>query len=120
MRELLCYVSPTLRNKIEGWYFDLLPKEQADADEFIKNMRKSQNWVYPDFKWLGNGLGEFRWKSENKQHRLIGFFYNGIFALLIGCTHKQRRYDPTDALDTADRRRKLIISGKATVCLYDI
>ena len=52
LRPLRCYVSPTGRNKIEQWYKSLSMAEQADADVFIKRMRKVHDWVYPQYKYL--------------------------------------------------------------------
>src|SRR5216117_2069182 len=92
-RVLHCYVSPAGRNKIRDWYCDLSTGEQADADSFISNVRKLKEWKMPDFRPLGCGLGELRWKSQNKQHRLIGFLSGDVFVLLIGCTHKQQVYN---------------------------
>ena len=34
------YVSPAGNNKVADWYNALSSQERADADEFIKNMRK--------------------------------------------------------------------------------
>jgi len=117
LKPVLCYVSPAGNNKIVSWYEGLSVQEQADADEFIKSMRKTKLWVLPSYrpKLAGHkGLGELRWVSERKQQRLIGYLKSDTFFALVGCTHKQRVYDPTDALDTADRRRAEIERGKAT------
>jgi hypothetical protein len=75
----------------------------------------------PDYRPSLKGyskLGELRWSSCRKQHRLIGFLKDGIFVALIGCTHKQRIYDPVDSLETADRRFKEIERKEATTCEY--
>lgn len=118
-KRLLCYVSEAGRNKIADWYCDLSAAEQADADAFIAMVRKLKEWKMPDFKPLSAGLSELRWKSENKQHRLIGYFKAGAFVLLIGCTHKQQIYSPSDALETASKRKKNLEAGKGKVSDYD-
>jgi hypothetical protein len=77
-------------------------------DDLLDILSKKAGWAYPDFKRLGEGLGEIRWKCDGKQHRVIGHSWknpNG-YLLLIGCTHKQRIYDPPDAIRTADKRRR--------------
>ncbi len=97
-----CYVSLTGRNKIKDWYEGLSTQEQADADEFLKTMRRTStmDWKLPNYRpRLSNikgadakkakGLGELRWPSEKKQHRLLGFFWGGGWCAVIGCTHKQ-------------------------------
>jgi len=119
-RRMSCFVSPAGRNKIKDWRDDLSPGEKADADEFIKNMRRIKDWAFPDWKPLFDGIGELRWKSEKKQHRLIGYFNEEIFIALIGCTHKQKQYSPTDALDTCKKRRDQIKSGEGSICNYDL
>lgn len=83
-----CYVSPAGNNKISDWYTGLLPQEKADADEFLKNMRKTRDWQMPNYRPRlrdGDGLGELRWPSENKQHRLLGFFMKGYWYAVVGC-----------------------------------
>lgn len=65
-------------------------------------------------------LGELRWVSEKKQHRLIGYLRGGTFHALVGCTHKQQIYDPSESLDTADKRRRQIERGDARTVAYDL
>jgi hypothetical protein len=116
IKPVLCYVSPAGNNKIASWYDGLSVQEQADADEFIKNMRKTKLWALPNYRprLRGHkGLGELRWVSARKQQRLIGYLKADVFFALIGCTHKQQIYDPPDALDTADRRKHEIEHGRA-------
>jgi hypothetical protein len=123
LKPIWCYVSPAGNNKIADWYEDLSVQERADADEFIKNMRKTKIWKMPDYKakLTGHeGIGELRWSSEKKQHRLLGYLKDGAYFALIGCTHKQRVYDPADALDTADRRKRDIAQGRTRVVPYDL
>ena len=35
------------------------------------------------------------------------------FVFLIGCTHKEQRYKPTEALDTANTRRQMLSPERA-------
>jgi hypothetical protein len=66
-----CYVSPTGRNKIKDWYDGLTVQGKSDADEFLKDMRRTLDWRMPDYRpKLSNvkgvdkkkvkGLGELR------------------------------------------------------------
>lgn len=68
----------------------------------------------------GDGLGELRWNSEGKKYRLLGFFRDGYWYAVVGCTHKQQRYDPSDALETAKRYKRQIENGHARTVDYDI
>jgi hypothetical protein len=126
-----CYISPAGNNKILDWYEALSTPEKTDADEFLKDMRKTSNWQMPNYRRkLSNvkgadktkvrGLGELRWTSEKKEHRLLGFFGNGIWYAVLGCTHKQNIYSPRDALVTAAKRKEEIETGKAETVEYDL
>ncbi len=110
-------------NKIEDWYRALSAGEQADTDEFLKNMRMVQDWSMPDYRpRLANsdGLGELRWLSDNKQHRLLGFFFKGSWCAVQGCTHKQTIYKPPDSLETAKRYKRQIERGEVKTVEYDL
>lgn len=123
LKPVRCYVSPGGNNKIADWYKDLSVQERADADEFIKNMRKTEEWKLPKYRprLKGyKGLGELRWTSDKKEHRLIGYLQGGSFFAVMGCTHKGTVYDPADALDQADKRKSQIQNGKAITVAYDL
>ena len=122
MKTIRCYVSPppAKRNKIADWYNDLSPQECADADDFIKNMRKTREWKPPLYKRLRDGLGELRWTSCKKQHRLIGFFWGYAWYAVIGCTHKQRIYSPAQCLETARSRKTQIERSEVETIEYEL
>src|SRR5205085_10665904 len=80
-------------------------QERADADESIKDARKTQEWTMPLYRQLGAGLGELRWWSEGKQQRLLGFFVGEVWYAVIGCKHKGKIYQPAECLDTARGRK---------------
>lgn len=118
-----CYVSPAGNNKIADWYNGLSMQGKADADEFLRNMRMTQNWQMPMYRWRlkgGEGLGELRWESERKQHRLLGFFFQGHWCAVQGCTHKQQVYKPPECLDTARRYKGQIERKEVTIVDYDL
>src|SRR5687767_14569436 len=109
--QFMDYISPQGRNMIADWYGKLLTQERADFDTFIRILAKTRQWHRDDFRWLKGkryaGLGELRFKSERKQHRVIGFYGVGPqqFTMLIGCTHKQNIYQPPGCFNTAVRRK---------------
>jgi len=123
LKKIRCYVSLAGINQIKNWHDDLSAQERADADQFIEKMRKITDWRLPYYrpKLIGyKALGELRWSSEKKQHRLIGYLEHGVFFALIGCTHKQQVYKPAEALKTADKRKKDIKDGRAETVPYDL
>ena len=96
-------------------------QERSDADEFLKNMRRTRDWKWPDYRARlrnGDGLGELRWESEGKQQRLLGFFGDGCWYAVVGCTHKQQVYKPADALETGKRYKKQIENRKVKTIEY--
>ena len=122
MRSIRCYISPSpaSRNKIADWYNDLSAQERGAADVFIENMRKTRFWKMPLYRVLSGGLGELRWMSEKKQHRLIGVFMGNAWYALVGCTHKQQIYSPPRALETARTRKGQIERGEVETKEYDL
>ncbi len=121
-RTIRCYCSPAGNNKIVDWHADLSAQERADADTFIAIMRNKLEWAMPDYRRRLQGykrLGELRWMSCKKQHRLIGFFMGGVWYALLGCTHKQQIYNPADALKIADKRRSDVENGNVNTVTYD-
>lgn len=66
------------------------------------------------------GIGELRWFSGKKQHRLLGYFDGEVWVALIGCTHKGKVYDPADALKSAEKRKSQIENGEAGTIEYNL
>ena len=121
--QIRCYVSPGGNNKIADWYAGLSVQAKADADEFLKDMRQSRDWKPPNYRPRLRdlkGVGELRWFSEGKQHRLLGFFREGSWCAVVGCTHKQNVYDPSDAPSTAKSYKGQIERGEAITVEYDL
>jgi hypothetical protein len=61
-------------------------------------------WKEPLFKWLGNGIGEVRFKADGVQQRPLGFRGPGgadVFTLVFPATEKGDKFIPKDALDRA-------------------
>jgi len=118
-----CYVSPAGNNRVADWHAGLSSQERADADEFLRLMRKTREWALPNYRPRlknGEGLGELRWFSQGRQHRLIGFFREGYWFAVVGCTHKQQIYKPADALETAKKYKKQIEKSEVSTVDYDL
>jgi len=118
-----CYVTPAQNNKIADWYEKLAVQEKSDADEFLKGMRRTKEWSLPNYRPRlrnGEGLGELRWQSGNRQHRLLGFFSGSYWYAVVGCTHKQQVYSPADSLEVAKKYKKQIERGEARTVDYDL
>ena len=126
-----CYVSPVGKPKIAEWRDGLSVQERADADAFIGMMRMVTDWRPPYYRRQlrpvkrakasqVRGLGELRWGSEKTQHRLMGFFGDGVWYAVLGCAHKQNIYSPADALATAVKRKNEIQKREVKTVEYDL
>jgi hypothetical protein len=74
----------------------------------VGNLRKSArvDWNKTEFRSLGGGLFEIKWKCGKVQHRALGCDHGPHFVVVVGCTHKGNGgYDPRECIRTA---RKLI------------
>ena len=79
----------------------------------VMRLRQSQRpWPKTEFRPLGKGLFEIKWKAGKKEFRAIGFDRGDCFVMVIGCTHKQNVYDPHDCLNTATRRKGEVERGE--------
>jgi hypothetical protein len=100
------------RQAISDWRKSVLsPARQAIFDTFLDRVAKMEKWPPEICRSLRKhpGKWELRWTAEKVEHRIFGF-YSGpqVFAMLIGCTHKGRIYDPPSSFETmVDRARKL-------------
>jgi len=108
-------------NPIEDWYQSLSLEGKLLFDNILKTNQKTENpydWI--QFKSVrGNkykGIWELKFKADQKAYRMLLILDKKVqqrAVLLVGCYHKQRRYFPPDALDTALRNKKEFESGKA-------
>ena len=69
-------------------------------------------WPKTQFRPLGKGVFEIKWKAGTKEFRALGFDRGDYFVMVIGCTHKQAVYDPHDCLNTANRRKSEVERGE--------
>lgn len=114
------FITTTDTNHVKDWYLERLTLgQQSDLEALIENLGKSKHWGMPDFRWLGDGLGEVRLKAK-PPIRLIGCKgKERAFVFLIGCTHKDNRYDPHSALETAKKRKKDCEQNRGRVIDHD-
>lgn len=63
-------------------------------------------WNKKQFRILRKGISEFKWTSEKKEWRALGFDADGFFIVVRLCNHKQKIYDPPDCLDRAVKLKK--------------
>jgi len=83
---------------------------------YLANIPK-RDWKKPHALKLqgATDIYEIRFKANKVEQRPFGYFgpKNDEFTILEWATHKQDIYDPSDAIKTADERRKLIERGAA-------
>jgi hypothetical protein len=109
-------VSLSGRKVMDDWRRGLQIGPRVALDTFLKNMAKRAEWGSPE-----KGLTELRWVSGNVQHRVIGYGSGDHeYTMLIGCTHKDKRYSPTNALSTAVDRRSHLQRGDAQTDEYEL
>ena len=113
------------RNAIKNWFDDISVQAQADFVTLISQLEVLKDWAMPEFRLLRGknfkDLGELRFKTEKKQHRIIGFASKeDEYILLIGCFHKDNVYNPRDALETAIKRKRLVKSGEGRICEHKV
>jgi hypothetical protein len=114
-------------NPIEEWRKGLSEEAEKLFNGLLKTNQKIDNALH----WLGRGRHFFLegrskeervWElgfqdSDRVQYRILGVFWpkhtRKQATLLIGCTHKQRVYDPSDCLGTAIKRKKMLSEGIA-------
>lgn len=118
------YVSSVGNESLQKTIDSLNTEQDADVIQYfkarlryLKNTPK-MNWNEPHAKKLSGikDIYEIKFSANNVEYRPLGFFGPGKkeFTILIWATHKQRIYAPHDAINTADKRRKYIESGKAS------
>lgn len=116
-------------NHIEEWYQGLSLEGQILFDALLKNNHKTglfKDWIgfrgFLKGKPQAHKIWELGFSSDKRQNRILGIFSElgrrqAIF--LIGCYHKDKRYTPANALDTACKRasdlQKDLKEGRASL-----
>lgn len=114
------YQSSAGKRPVSEWYGELSAKNRARADRFLGIACKLDRLEPPHFKKFLT-LWEARWRGENRvPHRIFCYVpFGQQVTLLCGCIHKDARYKPTAAYDTAVQRRKEIENGEASTHEFD-
>jgi hypothetical protein len=104
---------PSGKGLITSW-LSHYPGARAKFRVRVKNLRSTPQtqWTKKQFRSLGNGLFEIKWKFSKKEFRSVGFYHGGFFVMLIGCTHKQNVYDPPSWLESAKYRKGEVENGQ--------
>jgi hypothetical protein len=119
------YVQAGGKNRVRNWCVELSTKERAKLDRLLMMLARQQQWTEPHYKPLSNvqaGLGEIRWSgNQRKQLRLLGWRgpASGQYTLLLGCSHKDDRYTPTSALETAAQDLRSLEQGIGETCEHE-
>lgn len=104
--------------------------QSAEAEEKIRGLIKRLSnadirlWIRPYFSPLDGPLRELIIKTKDKQYRPIGCFGPGpqVFTLLIGATKESKKrktiWNPSNAIETAKKRHKLVFEDKRYVGEY--
>jgi hypothetical protein len=111
---------------VEEWQGNLETESYAKFSAILDHLGvlPREFWGRPSFDVLrgtmNRGMGEIRFKENNKTHRLYGWFgpegERGSFVLLHGCTKQRKNIEP-DIRIARDRRDLVISHGRR--CLYD-
>lgn len=77
-------------------------------------------WDRPDYSPLDAELSEIRFKANNLQHRVFGFFLMEVnqYVMLIGAKKKGKIYNPKDAIKTAHKRRQQVLKDRSCIHEY--
>ena len=112
------------RGVITDWYKkEIEPSAQAEFDDVLRFLAVSPRelWVRPPYSPLTPEIGEIRFKANNLQHRVFGFFLEGTnqYVMLVGATKKGRDYTPDGALENAPWYKTTVLTNRRLVRVYD-
>ncbi|MEW6687557.1 MAG: hypothetical protein AB1452_00570 [Pseudomonadota bacterium] len=113
------FVSPTGRNDVQQAVDEARPEVLEQFQVRVRHLANTQkiDWHEPEAKKLKGvaDIYEIRFKAERRQHRPLGFFgpQAGQFTILVWAEKKQDVYKPADAINTASKRRNLVLGGSA-------
>jgi len=113
------------KNVAEDWLDGLGNRRTEVAIElrvllsFLRQLPRDQ-WEMPMYRQTLQGypkIGEIRFKLFGTQFRVFGFFgpSSGIYTLLGGATEKKPRYNPANAIDSADKMRERVLKGERAI-----
>jgi phage-related protein len=98
-------------------------RARAEFDDVLRylSVTPRERWNRPEYSPLSDGISEIRFFADKIQYRPLGFFLMRAnqYVLLIGASKKMQTYTPRDAKNTASRRMKEILEGRARIQIYD-
>jgi hypothetical protein len=113
-------------NPIADWYRDDLSEDaQLLFNKVLKDCQKTErhkDWIafkrFLSGKLREDKIWELEFAADKRRYRILGVFgpLRKQATLLIGCYHKMGNYTPTNALETASKRAKLLARKEATCC----
>ena len=102
------YKSGADKCPVSEWHEELSPISQARIDKFMA-IARIQDQLGPDFQNFHELLEARLWGENRVPHRIFCYISSHRYVtFLCGCTHRGKKYKPTNAYDTAIRRRKEI------------
>ena len=124
MWRILAFRSISGRRPLDEWQENLEDESFIAFSVLLEHMRVSPRdlWKRPFFDVLHGeeyrGMGEIRFKGDNKRHRVYGWFgpKRLQFVLLHGCVKQRSRMRREE--QTGKTRRDLVIE-RGEDCLYD-
>ena len=120
MWKYYCYDDGSPDNLWSDWYHNCDEQTKAQHDQVWEALEqlKSHQWEMPLAKHLGKSLIEIRVRG-NVQWRVLGYYgpkgERNAFTILQVCNHKQNRYQPHDAINTARKRLKMVEQNNSMV-----
>jgi hypothetical protein len=119
------YRSASGRSHVKDWYDGLPESTRGTVWAKIRFLKQQPRhyWKRPQFDELhgdGNGLGEIRFKLDNVQNILIGYFgpERMEFTIVAHAIEKGTRYRPPNAIKTAQARKRENINAESTTELW--
>jgi hypothetical protein len=111
------------RDAIADWRKGLSPARRAVLDIFMDRIAKMKAWptgICDPIRGY-SGYWELRWTAEKVEHRIFGYYAGQLsFAMLIGCTHKGKVYDPPSAFETMQDRKSKITNKEGSLSTYEL
>jgi hypothetical protein len=105
-----CYRTAGGVDVIREWYEGETEQWQVKFVRLLQSLQSSPrpDWKYPRFRWLGDGIGEIRFKANRVQQRPLGF--QGprgadVFTIVFAATERGDRFVPRDAIARAIARK---------------
>lgn len=122
----LDFVDGRGRNLILAWTAGLPDKARARLADVIAHLEGERSWrndpYVRDLSGKGNGLIELRITAGGRAHRPIAFYGPGNHecTIVLGAEEINDKFDPPDALETAQQRKKLVLKDRSRTREHEI